>query len=177
MTDSKITDQSMDGALPPELAADGASGSVRVVRHSFGAKSAAAVLVVMLAIAGALGNYLMNANDPAVALPDPPTFAPRHVPVAAAAPEEADAAPATKPAPVDPEAEQNRMMDVAFERLNNSDISSVNEFLASYGKNERAIKLGYVSKAESWRDTLIKLDAEAEAETLRKQKSVPWDME
>ena len=173
MTDSKTTDQSMGGALPPELASE----SVRVVRHSFGAKSAVAVLVFMLAVAGALGNYLMNAREVSVALPDPPTFAPRYAPPPAAPVDTAEAVPAAKPETVDPEAEANRIMDVAFERLNSSDISSVNEFLASYGKNERAIRQGYVAKVEAWKDTLIKLDAEAEAETLRKQKSVPWDME
>ena len=175
MPDSDIPDQSMDGALPPELAPGAASGSLKVVRHSFGAKAAAGVLIVMLAVAGTLGQYLMSTPDSSSQLPELPKFPPHYE--KASAPELAESTPPAKPEAADPEVEFNRLMDVAFSRVNSSDISSVNQFLDTYGKNERAIKLGYVVKVEAWRDTLMKLDAEAEEETRRKQKSVPWDME
>ncbi|MEQ1752592.1 MAG: hypothetical protein ABL973_00510 [Micropepsaceae bacterium] len=169
----------MDATLPPELASESASGSLKVVRHTFGGKAAAGVLIVMLAVAAALGQYLMAEPDPFPQLPESPKFQPTYNIAPASMPPvvETDAAPAANPPAPNPEAELERVMDASFQRINTSDISSVNQFLDTYGKHERAIRLGFVEKAEGWRDTLMKLDAEAEAETRRKQKSVPWDME
>ena len=116
MPDSDIPDQSLDGALPPELASDAASGSLKVVRHTFGGKAAAGVLIVMLAVAGALGQYLTSERDPFPQLPEPPKFQPNYNTAPEGAPpvSEADTAPAAKTPAQDPELEFDRAMDVSF---------------------------------------------------------------